>query len=57
VKSIDLHYIASKYTDPYGNVFRYRSKAIVTDGKGKNHPAKIYDVFFVVDLNARPAGN
>jgi hypothetical protein len=57
VRSIDLHYILSKHTDQYGNAFRYRAKAIVTDKEGKSHNAKIYDVFLIINVNAKPTGN
>ncbi|HEX3070699.1 MAG TPA: hypothetical protein VHX14_19175 [Thermoanaerobaculia bacterium] len=45
VQSIDLHYIRSSYTDDNGNIFRFRSKALLRTPKGKLHPVKIYDVF------------
>jgi len=45
VQSIDLHYIRSNYTDDNGNIFRFRSKALVRSPNGKLHNAKIYDVF------------
>jgi len=48
VKSIDLHYIASKYTDQYGNVSATAARRSSPMEKARNHPAKIYDVFFVV---------
>ncbi len=45
VQSIDLQYIRSNYTDDNGNIFRFRSKALVRSPNGKLHNAKIYDVF------------
>jgi hypothetical protein len=52
VLSIDLHYIRSTYSDENGNVFRFRSKAIVLDHKGKLHTSKIYDVFLSTTSDA-----
>ncbi len=43
IASIDLHYQESKYTDVFGNQFRYRSRfRTVWNGQGKDHWA--YDV-------------
>ena len=52
VQSIDLHYIRSNYTDDNGNSFRFRSKAVVRDQKGRFHNVKIYDVFLSTIVGA-----
>jgi hypothetical protein len=52
VTSIDLHYVRLNYRDDYGNIFRFRSKAVVRDRKGRDLNAKIYDVFLLTDPTA-----
>ena len=36
IESISLHYDNARWTDAYGNIFRYRSKIAFTGGKDKN---------------------
>ena len=49
VIAIDLHYIQFKHTDENGNIFRYRSKAVLRGEDGKRRNGKIYDVWFMVE--------
>ena len=47
VTRIELKYEANGFHDQFGNRFRFKGKAWISDGKGKEHPVRIYDVFFV----------
>lgn len=47
VVSIDTRYDRSNRTDAHGNLFRFRSKAVVVNPLGHFRAAMTYDVFFV----------
>ncbi|HEX2060906.1 MAG TPA: hypothetical protein VHK90_09195, partial [Thermoanaerobaculia bacterium] len=47
VVALQTKYTRSNHTDPHGNVFRFKAKALVIDRHGRPHPETTYDVFFV----------
>ncbi|HJY27949.1 MAG TPA: hypothetical protein VJ306_07990, partial [Pyrinomonadaceae bacterium] len=48
IATLELSYKTSRYTDPYGNEFRYRAK--IKDTKGAQIGRWMWDVFFVRTL-------
>ena len=46
VAELSTKYTRSNRSDQYGNLFRFKSKAIVGDKHGREHRANTYDVFF-----------
>lgn len=49
VEAIRYKYVRLNRTDRYGNIFRFKAKALVRDKHGRVHVANTYDVFFVVE--------
>lgn len=47
VTRIDLKYKEVGRQDQFGNRFRFKGTALITDGRARPHPTVIYDVFFV----------
>jgi hypothetical protein len=47
VTEFDTRYKRSNKSDEHGNLFRFRSKAMVTNAKGRLRQSVTYDVFFV----------
>lgn len=47
VAEIDTRYKRSNKTDQHGNLFRFRSKAMTTNVRGRLRPSITYDVYFV----------
>ena len=52
ITRIDLKYTESRYTDPYGNRFRYRAKYWDNDLRKRDFS---YDVFLQIRENRAPA--
>jgi hypothetical protein len=59
VNSISLDYRESKWTDQYGNIFRYRSQVNLEDPDASHVGKVAYDVFFVTaaSTSSAPACN
>jgi hypothetical protein len=47
VAELDTKYKRSNRSDQHGNLFRFRSKAMIANATGRPRPSTTYDVFFV----------
>ena len=48
VLTLELSFVESEHRDPFGNRFRYKSRATIGhNGTGRFHVTQTYDVFFV----------
>ena len=56
IVAIDLDYHFSHKQDRYGNEFRYRGRAVRSDGH-EEHEVTTYDVFFVPAQQPKPASS
>jgi hypothetical protein len=54
IAAIDLKYTESKYTDEFGNGFKY--KGILVDANGFHNDHRTYDVFLVTDTQQKRKG-